>query len=61
MMLTPELSDKAEAVKTSRLLETIKLTGKVPPVGGGLETTATATDLSKMTDQELDRLAESLG
>jgi hypothetical protein len=60
MMLTPELSEKAESVKTSRLLETIKLTGKVPPTGGGAETT-TPTDLSKMTDQELDRLAETLG
>jgi hypothetical protein len=61
LMLTPELTEKAESVKTSRLLETIKLTGKVPPTGGGSETTATPTDLSKMTDQELDRLAETLG
>jgi hypothetical protein len=61
LMLTPELSDKAEAVKTARLLETIKLTGKVPPTGGGTETTVTPTDVSKMSAQELDRLAESIG
>lgn len=61
MMLTPELSDKAEAAKTSRLLETIKLTGKVPPTGGGSEVTMAPTDYSKMTDQELERLAETLG
>jgi hypothetical protein len=60
VMLTPELVQKQESVKTSRLLEQIKLTGKVPPTGGG-EVKATPTDVSRMSQEELDRLAESLG
>jgi len=59
VMLTPELVQKQESVKTSRLLEQIKLTGKVPPRGG--EVKVTPTDISKMSQEELDRLAESLG
>jgi len=59
VMLTPELVQKQESVKTSRLLEQIKLTGKVPPRGG--EVKATPTDVSRMSQEELDRLAESLG
>lgn len=60
IMLTPELAGKQESVKTSRLLEQIKLTGKVPPSGGG-EVKATPADVSRMSQEELDRLAESLG
>jgi vacuolar-type H+-ATPase subunit I/STV1 len=60
IMLTPELAGKQESVKTSRLLEQIKLTGKVPPTGGG-EVKATPADVSRMSQEELDRLAESLG
>jgi hypothetical protein len=60
IMLTPELAQKQESVKTSRLLEQIKLTGKVPATGGG-EVKATPADVSKMSQEELDRLAESLG
>lgn len=60
LMLTPELMEKAEAVKTSRLLETIKLTGKVPPAGGGADVTPPTTDISKLSDAELDKLAESI-
>jgi hypothetical protein len=60
IMLTPELAGKQESVKTSRLLEQIKLTGKVPPTGGG-EVKVTPADVSRMSQEELDRLAESLG
>ena len=60
IMLTSELAQKQESVKTSRLLEQIKLTGKVPPTGGG-EVKATPADVSRMSQEELDRLAESLG
>jgi len=60
LMLSPELSAKAEAVRTNRLLENIKLTGKVPAAGGS-ETAVTETDVGKMSEEELDRLANSLG
>ena len=60
VMLTPELSAKAEAVRTNRLLENIKLTGKVPAAGGS-EMTVTEADVGRMSEEELDRLAESLG
>ena len=60
IMLTPELAQKQESVRTSRLLEQIKLTGKVPATGGG-EVKATPADVSRMSQEELDRLAESLG
>lgn len=61
VMLTPELSEKSEAVRTSKLLENIKLTGKVPAAGGGTETSVTPDDVSQMSEEELDRLANSLG
>ncbi|MBC8377669.1 MAG: hypothetical protein H8E62_00695, partial [Planctomycetes bacterium] len=46
VMLTPELSEKSEAVRTSKLLENIKLTGKVPAAGGGTETSVTPDEVS---------------
>ena len=61
VMLSGELSEKAEAVRTSKLLENIKLTGKVPAAGGGSETAVTPDDVSKMSEEELDKLAESIG
>jgi len=61
VLLTPELSAKAEAVRTNRLLENIKLTGKVPASGGGSETAVTEADVSAMSEAELDKLAESIG
>ena len=62
ILLTPELAEKQEAVRTSRLLEKIKLTGRVPASGGGTSDRKVSTsDVSKMTEDELDRLAESLG
>ena len=60
VMLSSELSAKAEAVRTNRLLENIKLTGKVP-ASGGSETAVTEADVGKMSEEELDRLAESIG
>ena len=60
VMLTPELSAKAETVRTNRLLENIKLTGKVPAAGGS-EMTVTEADVGRMSEEELDRLAESIG
>ena len=60
VMLSPELSAKAETVRTNRLLENIKLTGKVP-ASGGSETGVTEADVGKMSEEELDRLAESIG
>ena len=59
VMLTPELAEKAEAVRTSKLLENIKLTGKVP-ASGGSEMTVSEADVSQMSEEELDRLAESI-
>ncbi len=59
VMLSPELSQKAEALRTSNLLEKIKLTGRVPATGSA-EVTATADDVSKMSEDELNKLAESL-
>ena len=61
VMLTPELSEKAESVRTSKLLENIKLTGKVPAAGGKVQTTVTPNDVSRMSEEELDKLAESIG
>jgi hypothetical protein len=60
VMLSSELSAKAETVRTNRLLENIKLTGKVP-ASGGSETAVTEADVGKMSEEELDRLAESIG
>ena len=56
---TPELSDKAEAVRTAKLLENIKLNGRVPGTGGNAQT-ANAKDISSMTAEELDKLADEL-
>ncbi len=61
VMLSPELAAKAESVRTARLLENIKLTGRVPASGAGAETTATEADVSAMSEDELDKLAESIG
>jgi hypothetical protein len=61
ILLTPELAEKQEAVRTSRLLEKIKLNGRVPASGGGgFEKNITASDVSRMSEEELDRLAETL-
>jgi hypothetical protein len=61
ILLTPELAEKQEAIRTSRLLEKIKLNGRVPASGGGgSEKNITASDVSKMSEEELDRLAENL-
>jgi hypothetical protein len=60
VMLSSELSAKAETVRTNRLLENIKLTGKVP-ASGGSETAVTEADVSAMSEAELDKLAESIG
>ena len=56
---TPELAEKAEAVRTSKLLENIKLNGRVPGTGG-VATTANADSVSAMSEEELDKLAASL-
>ncbi|MBW8036102.1 MAG: hypothetical protein FVQ79_10855 [Planctomycetes bacterium] len=56
---TPELSEKAETVRTSKLLEEIKLTGRVP-ASGGVETSVAAGDVDSMSEEELDKLAEAL-
>ena len=56
---TPDLSDKAEAVRTAKLLENVKLKGRVPGVGG-LANTSGAKDISSMTAEELDKLADEL-
>ncbi|RKY09552.1 MAG: hypothetical protein DRP56_02485 [Planctomycetota bacterium] len=59
VMLSSELSAKAETVRTNRLLENIKLTGKVP-ASGGIERGVTESDVSAMSEAELDKLAESI-
>ena len=59
VMLSSELSARAETVRTNRLLENIKLTGKVP-ASGGSETGVTESDVSAMSEAELDKLAESI-
>ena len=56
---TPELSDKAEAVRTAKLLENIKLNGRVPGTGSNAQT-ANAKDISSMSAEELDKLADEL-
>ena len=61
VLLTPELTAKQRAVETARLLENIKLTGRVPASGGGSEMAATESDVSAMSEAELDKLAESIG
>ena len=59
VMLNPELQQKCEAVRTSNLLEKIKLTGRVPATGSA-ETNVSVDDVSKMTEEQLDQLAESI-
>jgi len=56
---TPELSEKAEAVRTAKLLENIKLNGRVPGTGGNAQT-ANAKDISSMSAEELDKLAAEM-
>jgi hypothetical protein len=56
---TPELAEKTESVRTSKLLENIKLNGRVPGTGG-VATTANADSVSAMSEEELDKLAASL-
>ena len=56
---TDELSEKAEAVRTAKLLENVKLKGRVPGVGGNANT-ANAKDVSSMSAEELDKLADEL-
>ena len=61
ILLTPELSQKCESVRTARLLENIKLTGRVPASGSGGEVKTTPSDVESMSEEELNRLAESIG
>ena len=56
---TPALSEKAEAVRTSKLLENVKLKGRVPGTGGNAET-ANAADVGSMSEADLDKLAAEL-
>jgi len=56
---TPELAERCETVRTSKLLEEIKLTGRVP-ASGSVETGVTTDDIGKMSEKQLDQLAESL-
>jgi len=56
---TPDLSDKAEAVRTAKLLENIKLNGRVPGTGGNASA-ANAKDISSMSVEELDKLAADM-
>jgi hypothetical protein len=60
ILLTPELAQRQEAVRTARLLETIKLTGRVPASGSGGDVKTMPSDVDKMSEEELDRLAESI-
>ncbi len=59
IMLTAELTERQRAVSNSKLLEEIKLTGRVPASGASVPN-ASAKDVSKMSDEELDKLAEGL-
>ncbi len=59
IMLTTELTERQQAVSNSKLLEEIKLTGRVPASGASVPN-ASVKDVSKMSDEELDKLAEQL-
>ena len=59
IMLTAELTERQRAVSNAKLLEEIKLTGRVPASGASVPN-ASAKDVSKMSDEELDKLAEGL-
>jgi len=57
---TPELTEKAEGVRTSKLLDNLKLKGRVP--GGGVVSNAAGDvkDISNMSEADLDKLAAEL-
>lgn len=59
IMLTAELTERQQAVSNAKLLEEIKLTGRVPASGASVPNASTK-DVSKMSDEELDKLAETL-
>ncbi len=59
IMLTAELTERQQAVSNAKLLEEIKLTGRVPASGASVPNASTK-DVSKMSDEELDKLAEQL-
>jgi hypothetical protein len=59
IMLTPELTERQQALSNAKLLEEIKLTGRVPASGASVPNASTK-DVSKMSDEELDKLAEQL-
>ncbi len=59
IMLTAELAERQRAVSNAKLLEEIKLTGRVPASGASVPNASTK-DVSKMSDEELDKLAEGL-
>ena len=56
---TPALSEKAEAVRTSKLLENVQLKGRVPGSGGAVGG-SNETDVSSMSEADLDKLAAEL-
>ena len=57
---TPALTEKAEAVRTSQLLEKVKLKGRVPGGGSVADGGAGGTDVSAMSEADLDKLASEL-
>ena len=59
VMLSPELAERQRAVSNAKLLEEIKLTGRVPANGASVPN-ASAKQVSEMSDEELDKLAEQL-
>lgn len=59
VMLSPELAERQRAVSNAKLLEEIKLTGRVPANGASVPNTS-AKQVSEMSDEELDKLAEQL-
>jgi hypothetical protein len=61
ILLTPELAQRQESVRTARLLENIKLTGRVPASGSGGDVKTTSADVESMSEEELNKLAESIG
>jgi hypothetical protein len=59
IMLTDELAGKAETYRTSQMLEKVKLTGRVPAGGSG-DAGVSVDEVSKMSEEQLDALAESI-
>lgn len=59
IMLTDELAGKAETYRTSQMLEKVKLTGRVP-ASGSVQADVSVDDVSKMSEEQLDALAESI-